>query len=140
MPTSNKIRVAVLYGGRSTEHEISLQSASNVIQHLDRSLFEAIPIGIDKQGTWYIGDISHEQSVQLLCDDHRQLFRPHWIGKSLVPRQASELITRLSKNERLFDVAFPMMHGTLCEDGAIQGLLELADVPYVGCGILGSAI
>src|SRR3990167_762864 len=146
MNSSKKIRVAVLYGGRSPEHEVSLQSAKNIIQYLDPSLFEVIPIGIDKQGTWFLGDISQDkqltdtQELKLLRDDHRQLFTPDWIGKSVVPRQASELITRATKNQRLFDVVFPAMHGALCEDGAIQGLFELADVPYVGCGILSSAI
>lgn len=145
MSLSKKIRVAVLYGGRSPEHEVSLQSATNVIQNLDPDRFEVIPIGIDKEGTWFVSDVQDKQlhgndPIQLLRDDHRQLFAPDWIGKSIAPRQASELINNLSQNQRLFDVAFPVMHGALCEDGAIQGLLELADVPYVGCGILGSAI
>lgn len=146
MSSSKKIRVAVLYGGRSTEHEVSLRSAMNVIQNLDPLLFDVVPIGIDKQGTWFLGDMNQERQLpasgelKLLCDDHRQLFTADWIGKSIVPRQASDLITQASKNKRLFDVAFPAMHGTLCEDGAIQGLFELADVPYVGSGILGSAI
>src|SRR3990167_7951797 len=103
MNASKKIRVAVLYGGCSTEHEVSLQSAMNVIQNLNPALFEVIPIGIDKQGTWFLGDVSQNPNkslpatgpLKLQCEDHRQLFTPDWIGKSMVPRQASELITRL---------------------------------------------
>jgi len=144
--SSDKIRVAVLYGGRSSEHEISLQSATNVIKELDRNLFEVIPIGIDKQGTWFLGEepakktLSTQSELKLLNEDNRQLFTPDWIGKSLVSQKSSDLITRSSKNNRLFDVIFPAMHGTFCEDGAMQGLMELADVPYVGCGVLASAV
>lgn len=144
MTQPNKIRVAVLYGGRSGEHEVSLMSATNVIQYLDRSRFEVIPIGIDKEGAWFLGEdvfknkLNAPETVQLLRDSERMLFRPDSIGKDLQAVQPSQLV--LKNKERIFDVVFPVIHGTLCEDGTVQGLLELADVAYVGCGVLSSAM
>ncbi|TAK73768.1 MAG: D-alanine--D-alanine ligase [Gammaproteobacteria bacterium] len=108
MKLANKVRVAVLSGGCSAEHEVSLRSAANVMQFLDSSRFEIIPIGIDKQGKWFLDNMPN------LGDDH-----PIW---------------------HTFDVIFPVVHGTLCEDGTLQGLLELTNLPYVGCGVLASAI
>ncbi len=145
MIKSNKIRVAVLYGGRSSEHEVSLLSATNVIQNLDRSRFEVVPIGIDKQGAWFLGEdiskLSNESGkLQLQQDSERMLFTPDLIGKQPALRHPSQFISHLKNSERLFDVVFPAIHGPLCEDGTVQGLLELADVPYVGCGVLASAV
>lgn len=147
--TQNKIRVAVLYGGRSGEHEVSLVSATNVIQNLDRSKFEVIPIGIDKEGGWYLGDDvfkkeltspHHKKIIKLQREQERLLFNPDLIGKQVQQFQPSTLIPRSKNSERIFDVVFPVIHGPLCEDGTVQGLLELADVPYVGCGVLASAV
>lgn len=135
----NKIRVAVLYGGRSGEHEVSLLSATNVIQYLDRSRFEVVPIGIDKQGVWYVGDdnlrkeLSGPMPLKLLREAERMLFNPEGIA-------VGKDVSLFKNSDRLFDVVFPVIHGTLCEDGTVQGLLELADVPYVGCGVLASSI
>lgn len=142
----DKIRVAVLYGGRSGEHEVSLLSATNVIQNLDRSRFEVIPIGIDKEGAWFLGDdvfkkeLTAPKMIKLQRDAERMLFNPDLIGKSLQQVQPNQLIAQSKNSERIFDVVFPVIHGTLCEDGTVQGLLELADVPYVGCGVLASAV
>jgi D-alanine-D-alanine ligase len=145
MQNKEKTRVAILYGGRSAEHEVSLVSATNVIMNLDRTLFDVIPIGIDREGTWFLGDdiLKHElpasqPMLRLHRDQERMLFNPEFIGKSfpvMIPQ--SSLLT---KSHRLFDVIFPVIHGPLCEDGTVQGLLELADVPYVGCGVLASAM
>lgn len=149
MSTQKKIRVAVLYGGRSGEHEVSLVSATNVIQHLDRSLFEVIPVGIDKEGAWFLGDdvfkkeLNSPVSKKMLSlqrDAERRLFNPDFIGKSLQQIQPNDFIPQTKNSERLFDVVFPVVHGVLCEDGTMQGLLELADLPYVGCGVLASAV
>lgn len=145
MSTSEKIRVAVLYGGRSGEHEVSLVSATNVIQNLDRSLFDVIPIGIDKQGSWYLGDdinkkeLTSPHVLKLQRETERQLFNPDSIGKTIQQVQPMQLPSS-HVSQRLFDVIFPAIHGTLCEDGTVQGMLELTDVPYVGCGVLASAI
>lgn len=144
MSTTEKIRVAVLYGGRSGEHEVSLVSASNVIQNLDRSRFEVIPIGIDKQGSWFLGDDVLKQELtapamlRLQRDADRMLFNPDLIGKSFQQLQPAKHFS-LTQG-RIFDVIFPVIHGPLCEDGSVQGLLELADVPYVGCGVLSSSV
>lgn len=141
MKESNKIRVAVLYGGRSAEHEISLQSATNVMQYLDPNRFEIVPIGIDKKGKWLLGNdifknsIAH-QEVKALTDKTETWFTPEWIGQAVVTKQTESS----AKTPTQFDVVFPAVHGTFCEDGTLQGLLELADMPYVGCGVLASAI
>jgi len=139
---SNKIRVAVLYGGRSGEHEVSLRSATNVIQNLDKERFEVVPIGIDKQGVWYLGDdsvqrrLEQDGTLHLSQDQVNMLFAPELLGHQ-VPTKS---VTALNKMGRLFDVIFPVIHGPLCEDGTVQGLLELADVPYVGSSVLASAV
>lgn len=137
---NKKIRVAVLYGGKSGEHEVSLQSGASVIQHLDRERFEVIPVSIDKTGKWQWNDLK-------LIEDN--------LGKSLpIFAQAPEVRITTQNDGRAalepvgkglpgfrdIDVVFPVMHGPLYEDGTIQGLLEMADVAYVGSGVLGSAI
>ncbi len=146
MSQSAKIKVAVLYGGRSGEHEVSLLSAANVLQYLDRESFDVIPIGIDKQGVWFVGDdvfkkeINGSAVLELLPDAERMLFNPDGISRNIQAIQAKQCIANVSKSERLFDVIFPVIHGVMCEDGTAQGLMELADVPYVGCGVLASAV
>lgn len=141
MSQTKKIRVAVLFGGRSAEHEVSLQSAKNVIQHLDTARFEAVPIGIDKQGNWLLGDglfqhsLEHQQ-VKSIQQDEPAWFTPAWVNQA-VQTQSSE---QPNHTHPCFDVVFPAVHGTFCEDGTLQGLLALADVPYVGCGVLASAV
>lgn len=140
MSKNKKIRVAVLYGGRSSEHEISLLSAANVIKNLDRSRFEPIPVGISHAGEWFLGDqaqLENDSPLKLQQDSEKMLFTPNLISQSSNPRPTSELS---QNSDRLFDVVFPAIHGPLCEDGTVQGLLELADLPYVGCGVLASAM
>ncbi len=146
MDQSKKLRVAVLYGGRSGEHDVSLLSAANVIQQLDRHLFDVVPIGIDKQGAWFLGDDIQQKSLaqplalSLPKERERLLFNPDFIGKPPHNLKPTQCLLPVNTTERLFDVVFPMIHGPLCEDGTVQGLLELTDVPYVGCGVLASAI
>jgi D-alanine-D-alanine ligase len=143
--TSKKIRVAVLFGGRSAEHEVSLNSAKNVIQNLDPHLFEVVPIGIDRAGHWLLGDQVFEKSlthsqVPQLSDSGEAWFSPEWVGKQVMPRSAVNMAMLAPHNGPHFDVVFPVVHGMLCEDGTLQGLLEHANVPYVGCGVLSSAL
>lgn len=147
MNTASKLRVAVLFGGRSGEHEVSLVSAMNVIQNLDRSRFEIVPIGIDKQGSWFLGDdvfnkeLSAPAMLRLQRDAERMLFNPELIVQSKPTQTALATLTSTEMaKQRLFDVIFPVIHGPLCEDGTVQGLLELACVPYVGCGVLSSSV
>lgn len=141
---NNKIRVAVLFGGRSAEHEVSLKSATNVIQNLDSALFDVVPVGIDKQGNWFVGNdvfansLEHNH-VEKIGDDTHTWFTPEWVGKAVAKQPKQELAAQPAKS-KAFDVVFPVVHGTLCEDGTLQGLLELAGLPYVGCGVLSSAI
>lgn len=143
MTGSGKIRVAVLYGGRSAEHEVSLQSAKNVIQYLDKDKFEVIPLGIDKQGNWFLGDEVFKKSLEhkkipLLPESVQTWFTPEWVGvqNPIVPTQSVDF----SKGGQYFDVIFPAVHGQLCEDGTLQGLLELAGIAYVGSNVLSSAV
>jgi D-alanine-D-alanine ligase len=135
-----KLRVAVLYGGRSGEHEVSLQSAASVINYLDRDRFEIVPVAIDKQGRWHLNDISlleGKKSLPVFKNAPKVVLPPN-------PADAGggSALIRLGESgeARGIDVVFPVMHGPLCEDGTIQGLLELADLPYVGCGVLASAV
>jgi D-alanine-D-alanine ligase len=135
-----KLRVAVLYGGRSGEHEVSLQSAASVINYLDRDRFEIVPVAIDKQGRWLLNDISlleGQKSLPVFKDAPKVVLPPN-----PAETDGGSALIRLGESgeARGIDVVFPVMHGPLCEDGTIQGLLELADLPYVGCGVLASAI
>ena len=138
----DKIRVAVLYGGRSGEHEVSLMSAASVLQNLDKSRFDVVPIAIDKGGRWLLNDLSLiEQGAKALpvFTDAPAVVLPPFPGDgsaALAPLDARKAI----KGQTKIDVIFPVMHGPLCEDGTIQGLLELADVAYVGCGVMASAV
>jgi len=142
MTSTKKIRVAVLYGGRSGEHEISLQSAASVIRNLDKSRYEIIPIAIDKGGRWLLNDIKLLQdpgkTLPVFKDAPPVVLSPSSDGHegSLIPVNG---VANFGKAQK-FDVVFPVMHGPLCEDGTVQGLLELADVPYVGCAVLASAV
>lgn len=135
-----KLRIAVLYGGRSGEHEVSLQSAASVINHLDRDRFEIVPVAIDKGGRWHLNDISLLQgkhSLPVFKNAPEVVLAPNPADT----RSGGALIRLGESGEaRGIDVVFPVMHGPLCEDGTIQGLLELADLPYVGCGVLASAL
>jgi D-alanine-D-alanine ligase len=131
---SQRIRVAVLYGGKSSEHEVSLESAKCVLDNLDLERFEVLPIAIDRDGTWHAQDLA-----QLRATTDRALpLDSSGSQVTLAGRPQGAVLQGLQS--RAIDVVFPVMHGTLCEDGAIQGLLELADVAYVGAGVLGSAI
>lgn len=137
---TKKIRVAVLYGGKSGEHEISLRSGASVIANLDQDKFEVIPVSVDKEGRWQWNDLklieqSRSQMLPIFKNAPEMRLRPQSDG-----RAALEPIRSGSQQLGDIDVIFPVMHGPLCEDGAVQGLLELADVAYVGSGILGSAI
>ncbi|MDX1900493.1 MAG: D-alanine--D-alanine ligase family protein [Gammaproteobacteria bacterium] len=133
----NLIRVAVLYGGQSGEHEISLLSAASIIRHLDRSRFTVIPIGIDRAGNWLTG----KESLQLLGSETLQLPEQKNLPLFHAAAVAGEkALAHHEKSGALFDVIFPAVHGALCEDGTLQGLLEQASIPYVGCGVLASAL
>ncbi len=135
-----KIRVAVLFGGRSAEHEISLQSARNIIKALDKERYEVTLIAIDREGAWYL----NEESEPLLNAENPQLIALNKIGDpvSLIPGHQSGVLIAQNSDRLLpaVDVIFPVLHGPYGEDGSIQGLAKLANVPCVGSDVLGSAI
>ena len=136
---TDKIRLAVLCGGRSSEHEVSVMSARSMIAAIDQERYELSVIGISREGQWYSG-ADHEA---LLAHDRIESAS----ASDLVPvsmRQSSLVAADagpagVSFGTREFDVVFPLLHGPYGEDGTVQGLLELADVAYVGSGVLGSA-
>lgn len=131
-----KIRVAVLFGGESAEHEVSIQSARNVIQALDRKKYDVKLIGIDKAGSWH-----SLQTNTILAAGGVVLNKINQNSKELsVHVGVDQLLNVNNQNEPPFDVVFPVLHGPKGEDGTIQGLLELAKIPYVGSGVLSSAL
>jgi D-alanine-D-alanine ligase len=157
-----KLRVGILFGGRSGEHEISLLSAASVFKAIDKDKYEVVPIGITKDGRWLTaadaerllagkppehprqlraGDPEATPAAAVLQSGEAVVVppEPHRSGSKMTAFQTPELTRRASDRAINVDVIFPVLHGTFGEDGTIQGLLELADLPYVGAGVLGSA-
>lgn len=135
-----KIKVGLIFGGRSGEHEVSLQSARSIHEALDKDKYEVLLIGIDKQGKWRLGDSSnyllHASNPKLIA-----LNKQAPEVTALAQRGETALIS--PRNGRLLsevEVFFPITHGTYGEDGSLQGLLEMLDAAYVGAGVLGSAV
>ncbi len=131
-----KICVGILFGGRSGEHEVSLQSAASVINALDPAKYDVLPIGITREGHWRIGSGAVKLLPQVLESGDPVTPSVDPAGPKLLPL-ARTVPAQHSRPE--VDVVFPVLHGTFGEDGTVQGLLELADVPYVGAGVLASA-
>src|SRR5579864_90803 len=158
-----KLRVGVLFGGRSGEHEVSLLSAASVLNAIDKEKYEVVPIGISKDGRWLTaehaenlltgklmleprnlraGDPDMTQPAAVLARGEAVVVPPEPVHRQsgLVPFQTDSSPMRRAADRAInVDVIFPVLHGTFGEDGTIQGLLELADIPYVGAGVLGSA-
>jgi D-alanine-D-alanine ligase len=132
-PEKKRLRVGILFGGRSGEHEVSLASAASVIRGLDPDKYEAVPIGITKEGHWLIGAGAQKMLPEVLKGGQRVMMTADPTDAALVKLDGS------GGGQRI-DVVFPVMHGTFGEDGTIQGLLDLAGLPFVGAGVLGSAI
>ncbi len=134
---SKKIRVGVIFGGRSGEHEVSLRSAESIINALDRSKYEIVPIAITKQGKWLASSEAANLPPSAVIEnaDQRVAIFGDPTERGLARFRGESADGRRDQ----IDVIFPVLHGTYGEDGAIQGLLEMADVPYVGCGVLASA-
>src|SRR5580693_1905233 len=120
---SQKIRVGILFGGQSAEHEISILSARNVLEALDPLRFEPLLIGIDKSGRWLLQDA---QKLLTSARDPRQVHIEEG-----TPAQLPSTFGGGGVSASIPDVIFPVLHGTMGEDGAVQGLLELAGIPYV---------
>jgi len=161
---ARKLRVGVLFGGRSGEHEVSLLSAASVLNAIDRSKYDVVPIGISKEGRWLAsaesqkllkggqqpqnprhlraGDPEATPGAAVLARGDSVLVPPEPTGAqhSLIPFESGAVQEHRPKHQAIdVDVIFPVLHGTFGEDGTIQGLLELAGIPYVGAGVLGSA-
>jgi D-alanine-D-alanine ligase len=145
-----KLRVGVIYGGRSGEHEVSLASAAAVFKNIDPDRYEAVPIKIEKDGRWMLADrppaidkaadVIHEEAHGGRLPDHR-------LETHLVAHPGADTLLTVDRTQPHaalstvpLDVVFPVLHGPYGEDGTVQGLLELANVPYVGAGVLASAV
>ncbi|MDR0377241.1 MAG: D-alanine--D-alanine ligase [Spirochaetaceae bacterium] len=136
---AKKITVGILFGGKSAEHEVSLQSAQNVFEAINREKYNPVLIGIDKTGRWFLSD---ESKFLLDSGDPRKI-RLDQSGEpaALVPESGGALSSLLGRGSlRTLDVIFPILHGPFGEDGTVQGLLKLADIPFVGAGVTGSAV
>ena len=123
----SKIRIGVLFGGRSGEHEVSLRSAASILEALDRSKYDVVPVAVTKQGRWLAGR-------------DRASLPPAAVIRQTLEGGNPVMLAPGSVASAFVDVIFPVLHGTYGEDGTVQGFLEVADIPYVGAGVLGSAI
>lgn len=136
-----KLRVGVIFGGRSGEHEVSIRSARAIIEAIDRKKFDVVPIAITKEGKW----LAPAHSAQLLPDSVHSLLpsKTHTATADIAllgdPSHKGLISLEGDVSGEKLDVVFPALHGPFGEDGTVQGLLEMADVPYVGCGVLASA-
>jgi len=135
--TQKKINIAVIFGGRSGEHAVSLESAKFVLNNLSRQKYNVVQVGISREGDWFSGP---ETLSALLTGDFSSLTKV-----TLLPVPASQGLYSVAAGEQLallsaVEVVFPVLHGTFGEDGTLQGLLEMADVAYVGAGVTGSAV
>jgi D-alanine-D-alanine ligase len=129
-----KLRIGILFGGRSGEHEVSLLSAASILKSIDKSRYDVVPIGITKQGQWLpIADSQH------LLAGHTKPAPVLKKTRSIELSASADLAQQNGSLAQSLDVIFPILHGTFGEDGTIQGLFELADIAYVGSGVLGSA-
>jgi D-alanine-D-alanine ligase len=140
---NQKIRLGILFGGRSGEHEVSLTSAASVMQALDPEKYEVIPIGITHEGRWLLGSSADKLLPGVLTNGKPVTASVAPTGPRFIPLDPVSS-RKLSRREAAdtrpeIDVIFPLLHGTFGEDGTVQGLLELADIPYVGAGVLASA-
>lgn len=135
-----KLRVGIVFGGKSAEHEVSLQSAKNIVDAIDKTKFDVVLLGIDKQGQWHIND---EHNYLLNAADPARIALNHsGVNLAVAPgQQHGQLIdARAASPLPQLDVVFPIVHGTLGEDGSLQGMLRMANLPFVGSGVLGSAV
>ena len=134
-----KLRVALLFGGKSAEHEISLISARNIYEAMDKKKYDVVAIGIDKQGRWFTDArarlLTGVEQSQVECRDLKN-------ATAVLPGESRAPMVRPSAGAPFgpVDLVFPVLHGPFGEDGTIQGLLKLANVPFVGAGVLGSAV
>lgn len=141
---AKKIRVGILFGGQSAEHEVSLLSAKSVVEAMDKNRYDIVLLGINKSGEWFL----HEDLQRCLLNAHDPKLIQLQVAKenvTVVAKESGNPLVSLSGEtanppERPLDVIFPVLHGPYGEDGTVQGLLKLANIPFVGAGVLSSAI
>jgi D-alanine-D-alanine ligase len=144
MAEKKKVRVGLIFGGRSGEHEVSLASAQAVMANLDPEKYEIVPLGITKEGSWLLG----MEPQQLSAAEREAAGLTASALTTAVTLTGDPSVRRLIPvqegsalgSQGALDVIFPVMHGTYGEDGSLQGLLDMANIPYVGCGVLGAAL
>src|SRR5436190_22878533 len=140
---AKKLRIGVIFGGRSGEHEVSVRSARSVIDAIDKSKYEVVPIAITKEGNW----LAPAAAAELLPTETQRRLSVQTLGKSRddvaivgdPSRQSLMTLGRDGMKDQVLDVVIPVLHGTYGEDGTLQGLLEMASIPFVGCGTLASS-
>jgi D-alanine-D-alanine ligase len=142
---SGKLRVGIVYGGRSGEHQVSLATAFSVLSHFDYDKYEIVPFYITKTGEWRTGGLMlgpPKSQQQLLLEDRTTASREAAVGNMLRQAGAPKPVEARASTAPIegLDVIFPLLHGTFGEDGTIQGLFEMAGIPYVGAGVLASAV
>jgi len=135
-----KLRAGIIFGGKSAEHEVSLQSAKNIVDAIDKDKFDVTLLGIDKQGQWHISDVANY--LRHANDPARIALHHSHQHVALIPGQTQQQLIQSRDANALaqLDVIFPIVHGTLGEDGSLQGMLRMADIPFVGSSVLGSAV
>jgi len=135
-----KLRAGIIFGGKSAEHEVSLQSAKNIVDAIDKDKFDVTLLGIDKQGQWHISDVANY--LHHANDPARIALHHSHQHVALIPGQTQQQLIQSRDANALaqLDVIFPIVHGTLGEDGSLQGMLRMADIPFVGSSVLGSAV
>ena len=137
---NSKLKVAVIFGSRSVEHEVSIVTAMQVFENINREKYEVIPVYIDKSGSWFVDEklekLENYKNLKLFNIKAPEYFFAASTGiRSLIPKSVLKFMNKISA-----DIYFPAVHGTFGEDGTLQGLLEMADVPYTGSGVAGSAV
>ncbi len=140
MENTSKIRIGILFGGRSGEHEVSLMSARSVLNVLDPNKYDVTPIGITQEGKWVVGENVLDELGQKRSESLQEvILLPETGDHTLYLRRSNDAGITLEPYATL-DVIFPVLHGTFGEDGTLQGLFEMIDIAYVGAGVLGSAV
>jgi len=138
--TKNKLSIGILFGGRSGEHEVSLASARSILNAIDKEKYEILPIGITLNGQWLIGEgVLDKIADNKTTDLTRVLLSPLPGDNYLYALSTNQNLTSLVPVQEI-DVFFPVLHGTFGEDGTLQGFLEMADMAYVGAGVLGASV
>ena len=132
----DRITAAVIFGGQSSEHEVSCMSAANIIEQIDRQIYDLLLIGITKEGRW----LKVDSLEDVKSGSWRESRTEAVISPDALRRCVMEIGPEGQVSFRPIDVVFPVLHGRFGEDGTIQGLLEMARIPYVGCGVLSSAV